>query len=96
MKLFKKASTLAVMIVTAGVVAPVSASNAGASGPGLSAAAAQVAIWIAGELQSRLARKFTVASPLATLDGNHMTIVAKRLPDAAPLHGLSGPRKKHL
>jgi hypothetical protein len=95
MNMFKKASTFAVMAMTVGVVAPVSASNAGVNVAGLSAVATQVAVWIAGEVQSRLTKKFTVASPLATLDGNHMTIVAKRLPDAAPLHGLSGPRRKH-
>ena len=95
MNLFRKISTFAVVAMTVGVVAPVSASNAGANVPGLSTVAAQIATWIAGEVQSHLAKKFTVASPLATLDGNHMTIEAKRLPDAAPLHGLSGPRKKH-
>jgi hypothetical protein len=79
----------------------VSASNADANVPGLSTVAVQVATWIAGAIEDRLVQAvnitrpaFTLRSPLVTIDGNHMTIEAKRLPDAAPLRGFSGPRKK--
>jgi hypothetical protein len=101
MNIFTKMFVLAAMTGVLGVVAPVSASNADANVPGLSAVAMQVATWIACEVERRLAGAvnitrpaFTLRSPLVTIDGNHMTIEAKRPPDSAPLRGFSGPRKK--
>lgn len=94
MNMFNKVSILAVFALTLGVVAPVSASNAAANVPAFNVVVAKVATWVVVELQSHLGQKFTVGSPLATLEGNHMTIEAKRLPDTAPLRGFSGPRKK--
>jgi hypothetical protein len=101
MNIFTKMSVLAVMTGVLGAVAPVSASNADANVPGLSTVAIQVATWMAGAIEGRLIEAvkitrpaFTLRSPLVTIDGNHMTIEAKRLPDSAPLRGFSGPRKK--
>lgn len=103
MKIFTKVSVLALMAGVLGVVAPVAASNADANVPGLTRVAVQVATWVAVQIEGRLIEAvkitrpaFTLRSPLVTIDGNHMTIEAKRLPDSAPLRGFSGPRKKQF
>lgn len=98
MNMLNKQSISALLVLVFGVAAPVSASNAVANVPGLSVVAAHVATWIATEVQARIGvaftRNFGIVAPLVTIDGNHMTIEAKRLPDSAPLRGFSGPRKK--
>jgi hypothetical protein len=92
------------MLVALAAVTPASASGSSVTAlPEMGALATQVASWIATELQVRFANALcgshatlTAHAPSVTIiDGNHMIVEAKRLlPDAAPLRGLSGPRKK--